>query len=108
MNRQRLTRRLGVFLGSAYLVFGVLETVRLARSGDGGLMFWFGSLVGGSALVFLGLFGLQEHPHAAWAVLSIGALAGSVATAWTIIMPVLAVALIVLKANDMDTEAPGP
>ena len=106
MNLQRLTTRLGILVGSTFLIFGVLETVRLSRSGDGGFLFWFGTLVGGSALVFLGLFGLQEHPHAAWAVLSIGALAGSVATAWTIIIPVFAVVLIVLKANDMDSGPP--
>ncbi|MDQ3158132.1 MAG: hypothetical protein M3Q98_15675 [Actinomycetota bacterium] len=106
MSRERLTRWLGVLLGSLFVIFGVLETIRLTRSGDGGLVFWFGTLVGGGALVFVGLFGLREHPHAAWAVLSIGALAGSVATAWTIIIPVFAVALIVLKANDMDSEPP--
>ena len=106
MNRQRLTTRLGILLGSIFLILGVLETVRLTSSRDGGFVFWFGTLVGGSALVFLGLFGLQEHPHAAWAVLSIGALAGSVATAWTILIPVLAVVVIVLKANDMDSEPP--
>ena len=37
----------GILLGGLLVAAGVAETVRLLRSGDGGLAFWFGTLVGG-------------------------------------------------------------
>jgi hypothetical protein len=68
MDVEKLTDRLPVVLGGLYLVAGVAETIRVVSSGDGGLAFWFGSLV------------------------SVGALAGMLATMWTLVVPVLAIA----------------
>lgn len=43
----RWTRWAAIGLGVLLVAAGVAETVRLTRSGDGGLVFWFGTLVGG-------------------------------------------------------------
>jgi hypothetical protein len=99
MRRRIVIRWLGIFVGSMFLLAGVLETIRVLRSGDGGLAFWFGTLVGGGALVLLGTLRLQSRPLLALAVVTIGAFAGSVATAWTLILPVLALLLVVLRAT---------
>lgn len=53
MRRQVLARRSGIALGVAYVLLGVMETIRLVVTGDGGF-FWFGTLVGGGTLLLLG------------------------------------------------------
>jgi len=45
MRHHVLARRAGIGLGVTYLLLGVAETVRLVVTGDGGLIFWFGTLV---------------------------------------------------------------
>src|SRR5215218_1213656 len=54
MRRDTVILWLGVLVGSMFLLAGVLETFRVVMSGDGGVAFWFGSLIGGGALVLLG------------------------------------------------------
>src|SRR5687767_305502 len=54
VTRRRLTDVLVLLLGGLYLSAGVAETIRVVRSGDGGLAFWFGTLVGGGSMVLLG------------------------------------------------------
>ena len=36
-----------ILLGLLYVGAGIAETVRLVRTDDGGIAFWFGTLVGG-------------------------------------------------------------
>jgi hypothetical protein len=100
MRRQTVILWLGVFVGVMFLLAGVLETIRVLLSGDGGLAFWFGSLIGGGALVLLGTLALQSRPFLALAAVAVGALAGSLATAWTQVLPVSALALVVMRALD--------
>jgi hypothetical protein len=97
MRRQVLTRWLGICLGLVFAALGVLETVRVVVSGDGGLVFWFGTLVGGGALILLSTLGLRSRPRLSLGALILGALAGSVATAWTLVLPMLALLLIALR-----------
>lgn len=54
MTREVLARRGGIGLGVTYLLLGVAETVRLVVTGDGGFLFWFGTLVCGGVLLLLG------------------------------------------------------
>ena len=96
MDVEKLTDRLPVVLGGLYLVAGVAETIRVVSSGDGGLAFWFGSLVGGGVLVLLGALGFRERPRLSAGLVTVGALAGMLATMWTLVVPVLAIAVIVL------------
>ena len=104
--RQRWTFWLGIVVGSVFVVFGVLETIRVFRSGDGGLAFWFGTLVGGGTLVLVGHLGLRDRPRLAFWLLVIGAVAGSLATMWTLLIPVLAIVLVFLKVNELGQRPP--
>jgi hypothetical protein len=109
MRRHNAIRRLGIVVGSSFLLAGTLETIRVLTSGDGGLAFWFGSLFGGGAMVLLGTLGLRSHPLLALVAVTVGALAGSLATAWTLVLPVLALWLVVMRAvSTLGNPAPGP
>jgi len=96
MDIEKLTDRLPVVLGVLYLVAGAAETIRVFTTGDGGLAFWFGTLVGGGVLVLLGALVFRERPRLYVGLVTVGALTGVLATLWTIVVPVLALAVIVL------------
>ena len=91
----RWIRILGGVVGGVYLALGAGE---LASHLDqpGSLAFWLPSLWGGGALVLYGVFG-REVVSAK--LVTAGALIGMVATAWTLIVPALAIALVVLTFN---------
>jgi hypothetical protein len=97
MSRQSLARRSAIGLGVLYVLLGVAETVRLVVTGDGGLVFWFGTLVGGGTLLLVGARARPDGRHLA-AVLA-GAFLGMPATAWTLVVPVLALAVVALTVR---------
>lgn len=90
---------LGIALGGLLVVAGIAETVRLTRSGDGGFAFWFGTLVGGGLLVLAGTLIRPRRPVPGFVITTIGCVAGIVPTAWTVLVPVLLIVLIVATAN---------
>jgi hypothetical protein len=108
MDLEKLTDRLPVVLGVLYLVAGVAETIRVLSSGDGGLAFWFGTLVGGGVLVLLGALVLKDRPRLYVGLVTVGALTGMLATMWTIVVPVLAIAVIVLVIRRASGAAGSP
>ena len=65
MTRRRLTDTLAVSLGGLYVVAGLAETTRAILTGDGGIPFWFGSLVGGGTLILLGTLAFRDRPKVA-------------------------------------------
>jgi hypothetical protein len=83
---------LGGVVGGIYLVFGVGELLAHLHQ-PVSLVFWVPSLLGGGALVLYGVFG--RRPVSGRLVVA-GALLGLVATAWTLIVAVLAIVLVVL------------
>jgi len=90
-------RRAGALLGGIYLLAAAVETTRALVTGDGGLAFWFGTLTTAGLLTLLGAV-RQDLPDP-WrrvAVLT-GACLGMPATAWTLIVPLLAAAVIVFE-----------
>ena len=89
----------GILLGGLLVAAGVAETVRLLRSGDGGLAFWFGTLVGGGVLILVGTVLLPRKPAAGGILTVIGSLAGLLPTMWTIVVPVLLLALAIAAAQ---------
>lgn len=96
MTRRRLTDILTAFLGVLYIVAGIAETTRAIVTGDGGIPFWFGSLVGGGALILLGTLVFRLRPWLSCTFICAGCLAGAAATMWTIVVPLIAVAVMVL------------
>jgi hypothetical protein len=89
--RSRWVSILGGVVGGIYVAFGIGEVV--AHLDDpAGLLFWVPTLLGGGALVLYGVFG---RDGVATRLVVAGALLGLVATAWTLIVPVLAMVLVV-------------
>ena len=100
MTRPVLARRSAIGLGVVYVLLGVMETVRLVVTGDGGLLFWFGTLVGGGALVLVGAVP-RAQPLSSPRLLAVlvGACVGIPATAWTVVVPVLAMTVMALTLS---------
>ena len=96
----------GLGLGCLLVAAGIGETVRLTRSGDGGLWFWFPTLVGGGVLVVVGTLVLPRSPILGCVLTTTGALAAILPTMWTLVVPVLLVLLVVLSIRQA-TAAPG-
>jgi hypothetical protein len=89
-------RVLGAVVGGIYLVFGIAEFAGHVHQ-PVSLVFWGPSLLGGAALVLYGIFGRRRSSSTRLVVA--GALLGLVATAWTLVVPVLAIVLVVLTFN---------
>lgn len=102
--RSAVVRRLGAGLGLVFIALGLAETVRLLSTGDGGLVFWFGTLCGGGTMMLVANLRLRTRPRLALVLTIVGAAAGSVATAWTLILPVLAMAVIALRLTKPATS----
>jgi hypothetical protein len=101
----RWVRILGGVVGGIYLVFGAGELLaHLDQTVS--LVFWAPSLLGGGALVLYGIFGRQSRFSTRLVVA--GALLGLVATAWTLIVPVLAIVLVVLTFNSAQRKPVAP
>ena len=99
VSRDELARRLGVGLGVVFIALGIAETVRLLTTGDGGLAFWFGTLCGGGTIMVVGTLRLRARPRLAMSLTIVGAVAGSVATAWTLILPIVAMTVVTLRIS---------
>ncbi len=97
MDRPRLRFWLTLGLGLLYVAAGIAESVRAVTSGDGGLWFWLGSLVGGGALVLSGMAVSSRHPNVGRTLICVGSMMGVLATGWTLVVPLIAVAVVVLN-----------
>ncbi len=92
-----------------FVGMGVAESVR-ALTGDGSpwwVLFWGGSLIGGAALVLVGRSLLARSPRLAVTLVAVGCLAGANATVWTLVLPCLAVAVLVLTVRDREPALAG-
>jgi len=102
------TQVLAAILGVGYIAAGVVGAVVGVSDGGGSdLAFWLAFLVGGGALVLIGSFRLGSRPMLSAVLTSVGALAGAVAIFWSVIGPVLALALVVLSIVRARRAAPG-
>lgn len=93
----RRTRLLGLTLGGLLVVLGIVEATRAVTSGDGGVLFWFGCLVGGGALVLWGTLQDERYPGPALAATVVGCVAGCVPTMWTLVVPLALLFLAVVR-----------
>jgi hypothetical protein len=86
---------LGGVVGGLYLALGLVELFTHLDE-PASLAFWLPALWGGGALVLYGVF---ARAQVVAAPVVAGALVGMVATAWTLILPVLAIALVFFTLN---------
>jgi hypothetical protein len=95
---------LGAVVGVLYLAFGVGELLAHLDHPIS-LAFWAPSLFGGGMLVLYGIFGRSRYSTK---LIVFGALLGLVATAWTLVIPVLAMVLVVLTFNSAQRGPAAP
>ena len=89
------------------LVLGVAELVTHLDE-PLSLFFWLPALWGGGALVLVGVFRATAPPWLSVVLVIVGAFLGLVASAWTVLMPVLALTLVVLTIVRASRQAPAP
>jgi hypothetical protein len=88
---------LALILGVGYAVAGIIGWIADVTEGDGSdLAFWLIFLLGGAALILAGLFLTPRWSTTSVVLVSLGAAAGAVALFWSVIVPILALAPIVL------------
>lgn len=87
-------------MGALLVSFGVAETVRVLTGGGGGLAFWVGTLVGGGACVLAGTLLARRSRRPSLVLTVVGCVLGSLATAWTVVVPALLLALVVLRLSE--------
>lgn len=96
----RVVRRLTLALATLYAALGTLEVVLKAadESAATTIAFFGGTLLGGAALILCGLYALVSDTTRSMLVM-FGAATGFLASAWTLVMPVLAITVIVANAR---------
>jgi hypothetical protein len=110
-------RPLSVTLGAVYVGFGIAEVVTHLDDTTLALLFWGGSLLGGGVMVLVGTFLRDRHRPIGLSLLTVGAVLGMNATAWTIAIPLFAVFVLVrsyrnedagLMVSQSSVEGPSP
>jgi hypothetical protein len=92
-------------VGGALLLLGAAELLtRLSEPAP--LLFWLPTLWGGGCLVLAGVFRAGDRRLALSLIVG-GTLVGFLPSAWTVIIPVLSVILVVRTARDL-ARAPNP
>ncbi|MDR7251284.1 hypothetical protein J2X46_000256 [Nocardioides sp. BE266] len=97
MALERLTRIATLSLGALYVAAGIGKVAE-ASSSEGGLA--LGTLVTAGALVLIGLALTTRQPHVGRGLVCVGSLMGIIATAWTIVVPVLALGVVFLTLRE--------
>jgi hypothetical protein len=104
----RVVRRLTLALATLYAALGTLEVVLkvVDESAMATIAFFGGTLLGGAALILCGLYAHVSGTTRRVLVM-LGAVTGLLASAWTLVMPVLAIMVIVVnaRATPQDEEA---
>ena len=105
----KLVRRLSLGLAVVYASLGTLEVI-LKVADDAAaatIMFFGGTLLGGAGLIVWGLFTHVSGTTRRVCVM-LGAAIGILASAWTLLVPVLALSVIFANAQRLTPSDPGP
>lgn len=95
----RLARHFALALGIVYAVMGSLEVILRLKDPDFGAMaFLGGTLLVGAALILGGVLSPVAEKYRLPMIIG-GATAGLIATVWTVVIPILAIAVVVLNLN---------
>lgn len=104
----RVVRRPTLALAIVYAALGALEVVLKIADGSAAttIAFFGGTLLGGAAFILCGLY-LPVAGTTRRILVMLGAVMGLLASAWTLVVPVLAVVVIVVnaRADPQDDEA---
>lgn len=100
-----MAARLSLVWGILLLLFGVAEVWTHRDASAGALAFWAGALLGGGTLVLVGRRLAPAQPVPGMAALSLGTLGGMMATAWTLVMPLLGLTALALSFRDAGRKA---
>ncbi len=87
-------------MGALLISFGIAESVWVATTGDVGLVFWVLSLVGGGACIIAGAVLAERSRRLSTALTVVGGILGALTTAWTVVVPVLLMVLVVLRLSE--------
>lgn len=90
----RFDRVLAAVVAGAFFLQGLAELL-LRLEAPGPLIYWLPTLWGGALLVLMGSFRVDRNEGISRAMVMLGAALGFLPSAWTILMPVLIVVLIV-------------
>lgn len=104
-----LVRRLNLGLAAIYAALGTLEVIlKIADDAAAAtILFFGGTLLGGAGLIIWGLFAHVSSTTRRVCVM-LGAAIGVLASAWTLLVPVLALSVIFLNAQRLTPPDPGP
>ena len=107
MTRERATRWLSGFVGVTFILLGIVEVAVRVLSDEpvdpSALLWWSIALCGGGTLVLLGSFVIRSLGWALAAVL-LGAALGMLATAWTVVLQLVVLSMIVLHILGAETR----
>ena len=87
-----------------FLLFGVYEVITHRNDTAGAVAFWGLSLLGGGALVLAGTLARASRRTWGLTLLTIGAVAGTNATLWTLVVPIFAVVAVTAAFRDRRPE----
>lgn len=105
--RTRFDRVLAAVLGGGFFLQGLAELI-LRLDDPTPLFFWLPTLWGGAALVFVGSFRARRSEGLSKVLVILGAALGFLPSAWTVLMPVLIVTLVIRTAMISGSQAPLP
>lgn len=105
MFRNKADRALAAFVGGGLFLLGAGELIVRLDEPLAPLFFWLPTLWGGAALVLVGAFRAGQSRELSRALVILGACLGFLPSAWTILMPLLLLALVVRTISNKE-EAP--
>jgi hypothetical protein len=103
--RTKFDRVLAAIVGGGLFLLGAAELI-VRLDDPTPLFFWLPTLWGGSALTLFGSFRKAGRIGLSVAMVILGGLLGFIPSAWTLLMPVLIVALVVRAAMAAGSQTP--
>jgi hypothetical protein len=101
MTSRRVLTALSWIVGIAFIVLGLVEVVARVMADEPAnwtaIALWSVTLLGGGALVLVGSFALPERRGLSTALVVAGCVLGVLGSAWTILLPILAIVLIFMR-----------
>ena len=105
MFQNSFDRVLAAVVGGGFFLQGMAE-LAFRRDDPLPLFFWLPTLWGGAALVLVGSFRVGHREQLSRAMVIAGGLLGFLPSAWTVVMPVLIITLVIRTIMSSARKAP--